>query len=311
MIFFAGMYNKDGEYVLDIGKKINDFNKKHDKFRDENGNSKYGGQYIYDSKTGWKKIDPQNEGEKNEFDELTDRQVFQGVDVTLAKAGIEKKDQLWRTPEDAGIIGDKDSSHLSGEIRVGTFDRDAYAYIGAFGVGASAGVSVSLLHAEGEGQLGDKYLGIYGKGEVDLLKAELSGDASLGFDKNGKFTAHAGVKAEGKLAEASVQGGVKVLGTDVGVKAGVNVGIGAHADIGFKDGKFTADIGASLGVGFSLKIDVDVSGTIDSVCDVAKSVMDKAGDFAQGAGEFVGNIGKGISDGIGKLGKGIGSLFGW
>lgn len=305
--------NKDGKYISKLGKKISDFNKKHQRqliWKDKVGQVKGGaGKYIYDpQKGGWRSV--RTKADDKEFNELTDRSVYQGVDVTLAKFGIEKKNQIWRTPEDA-IIGNKDGSHLSGEVRVGTFDRDAYAYIGAFGVGASAGVSVSLLHAEGEAQAGNEYLGIYGKGEVDILKAKLSGDASLGFDKNGKFTAHAGAKAEGILAEGSVQGGVKVLGTDVGVKAGVNVGIGAHADFGIKDGKITVDLGASLGVGLSLKIDVDVSGTIDTVCDVAKSVMDKAGDIAQGAGEVIGNIGKGIGDGIGKIGKGIGKLFGW
>ena len=61
----------------------------------------------------------------------------------------------------------------------------------------------------------------------------------------------------------------------------MNVGIGAHADIGYHDGTFHVDVGASLGLGASVKVDVDVGGFIDNVADTAG----KAIDAVTGAGK--------------------------
>ncbi len=55
------------------------------------------------------------------------------------------------------------------------------------------------------------------------------------------------------------------------IKASVNVGIGIHAEAGYKDGKFSLDIGASFGIGGSVKLEVDVSGTVKAVSGAAKS----------------------------------------
>ncbi len=277
-----------------IGSKLNKLNKK-GKFKRSNGKP------ILDAKGKWingKKVNPNNKKAMKEFEDLTDQRLLDGVDVNIASVGVKTENSLWRSGE--GVIGDKDGTHLSGEVRLLNADAEASAYIGLGCIGASAGASVSVLHMEGEAQAGNDMLGVYAKGEVDVLKAGLEGDVSVGlYDKDGKFnpSVHAGVSAEAIAAEASVKGGVKIAGTDVGVKAGVNVGLGAHADIGLKDGKFTADLGASLGVGVSLKVEVDVSGTVDAVAGAAKSVLD-------GAGKAVDNIGKNI-------GKGISKLFKW
>lgn len=313
-IDIAKFKDEDDNYIWGVGEKLKDFNKKHKPslFKDKDGQVEGGrGKFIYEKGKGWKSV--QTQADKDEFDELTEDQIFDGVDVTIAKVGVSKEDSFWRTPEDAAL-GDKDGSHLSGEIRVGNVDREAYAYIGPLSAGVSAGASVSVLHMEGEAQLGNDTLGIYGQVEVDALKAGLKGDASIGlYDKDGNFSpnVHAGVEAEAILAEASLKGGVKIAGTDIGVKGGVNVGFGAHADVGFKDGKFTADLGASLGVGLSLKVDIDVSGTVDAVCDTAKSVLDGIGTAAESAGKAIGDLGNAVGKGISDIGKGIGSLFGW
>lgn len=37
-----------------------------------------------------------------------------------------------------------------------------------------------------------------------------------------------------------------MLGTDIGVSGAVKVGIGAHAEVGYTDGKFKVDVGAAL-----------------------------------------------------------------
>ena len=54
--------------------------------------------------------------------------------------------------------------------------------------------------------------------------------------------------------------------------------MGAHANVGYKDGKLSLDVGATLGVGASVKLEVDIGGTIDAVKDLGQAAWDKAGD---------------------------------
>lgn len=202
--------------------------------------------------------------------------------VNLEKKWID--DSLF---SDETIIGDKDGSHiktsidvLKGEVKgelyggLYTVDADGKTKINpAFG--AAFGASVSGLTLAQEGQLGDNLLGLYVKTEETLGRLEGKAEAVAGLrDKDGDFnpTVHAEASAEAIAAEASVKGGAKVLGADVGVKGSVNVGVGAHAEVGFKDGKFSADIGASLGVGVGIKLEVDLSGVADAAHDVAKAI---------------------------------------
>lgn len=77
------------------------------------------------------------------------------------------------------------------------------------------------------------------------------------------------------VSAEAVFGGEKVaLGGEVSAKAGVNVGIGAHADVGYKDGVFKFDVGASVGLGVSVDVEVDVGGMVDTVCDYASSAWE-------------------------------------
>ncbi len=288
--------DKDDKYIIPGMKKINDYNDKKNKWKDK------GGDYIYDFKTkSWKKA--LTDEEKKEFNNLAkDKKVFDGVDITIASAGIEKKGYLGGIDVEREI-GDKDGTHASGEIGLFYGEADANAYIGYLSAGVSAGASFSAVHAEGEAQWGSDMAGLYVKGEVDALKAEAGVDVRFGLkDQEGKISPALHVKgeAEALLAEGSIKGGTKVLGTDVGVKMGVNVGIGAHADVGLRDWKLTLDVGASFGVGVSLKLDVDFSGTVDAVCDFAESVWD-------GACDLVDSVGDTISDAW----SGLGSWTGW
>ena len=76
---------------------------------------------------------------------------------------------------------------------------------------------------------------------------------------------------EDTKAELEGSVGVNVLGGEVGVSGSVSVGIGAHADVRYKDVKFQFDVGESLGVGASAGMEVDVGGMVDTVCDTAES----------------------------------------
>ena len=151
------------------------------------------------------------------------------------------------------------------------------------GVNAEIGASVTAFEAEWEQQwLGDENLGLNTEVGVTAGKAEAKADVGAQiFGEDGRLDVQLGASASAEAiageAEASV--GVNVLGGEVGVTGGVNFGIGAHADVGYRDGVFKCDVGASLGVGVSLDVEIDVGGMVDGVCDAAEAV----GDFAEDA----------------------------
>lgn len=184
-------------------------------------------------------------------------------------------------------------------------------YITAGGLGAEAGVAISAISAMAEGQWGDDNLGLHGNVQVDVLKAEASGKAKVGlFDEDGNLdpSFKASAKAEAIAAEISGTAGVDILGTDVDVKGSLNFGIGAHADVGYDDGKFSLDVGASLGVGASVKLEVDVGGTIDMVADCAAEVTSAVGDAVSGVADAVGDFASGAKD---ALSSGWNTLRSW
>lgn len=145
------------------------------------------------------------------------------------------------------------------------------------GVSAEVGASAAVVEVEAEGRIGlgeDKnMLGLYGDASAEALSAEAK--AKVAVNRN---EVYAGASAEANLAKVSAAGGVSVLGTDIGATGSLKVGVGAHAEIGYTDGKLKVDIGAAVGVGFDLGVEVDVSGTIDAVSDFASSAWDGVTD---------------------------------
>jgi len=73
--------------------------------------------------------------------------------------------------------------------------------------------------------------------------------------------------------------GVNILGGEVEGKVGVNFGIGAHADLGYKDGVIKADVGLSVGLGVSAAVEIDIGGMVNTVVDGAEAVWDGACDL--------------------------------
>lgn len=145
-------------------------------------------------------------------------------------------------------------------------------------VSAKIGASVSAISATAEGRMGlgedHNMLGVYGKGDIDVLKAGAEAKAEVAlFSKDGKIdpSVYAEAKAEALLVEAKGTAGLTVLGADVGVTGSVNVGVGAHAKVGMENGVVKVDVGASMGFGVSVGFEVDVGGFVDTVCGAAES----------------------------------------
>ena len=192
---------------------------------------------------------------------------------------------LWSSD---GLFGDPDGTNASYSTDFLKAGANAELYGGLYYIdpdsgekklrmaaGVNLGCSLSALTMAQSARLGDENLGIYVKAEETFGKigAGLSGVIGL-HDAEGNFnpTAHVNMSLEAIAAEASVKGGVNVFGADLGVKASVNVGIGGHAEFGYKDGKFSADIGATFGIGGSVKLEIDIGGMVDTIADNAQAV---------------------------------------
>lgn len=146
------------------------------------------------------------------------------------------------------------------------------------GINAKIGASVSALTLSANGMIGSDMLGLKGKVKAKALGAEASADAKLGlFNKNGGFDPNAKIsaKAEAVLGEVEGSAGVTVLGGEARVKGSIKAGVGAHLDVGYSDGVVSVDIGAALGVGGSVGIEVDVGGMINTVTSGAKALWNK------------------------------------
>ena len=246
----------------DIFKAIDDWEDDHSKKKDW--------QYYIDPKTGKiDLVDPEDPDAVKEFSKHNKGSI--PVDVKLAGVGTSDSVKYWGADgEFSGKYGG-----ASGSVAVSELEAHAEAYMGLLGIGASAGASYSVFNAEGKAYLGNEDTQIYVKGEATAGKvgAEIGASAGL-IDKDGEFNPnlYAGASVEAIAGEVSGAVGGKVAGADVSVKGSVNFGVGAHANVGMHDGKISFDVGVALGPGVSVKVDVDLSGTIKAIGDTADKV---------------------------------------
>lgn len=156
------------------------------------------------------------------------------------------------------------SAHVFDED--GNFRPGAEAHIGGSATIFEAGAS-------GEYELIDN-VKIHGSAKVTAGEVAAEAEVNVGFDEDGDFNLNAGASLEAIAVEASADVGVEIAGVDVKGEVGVNVGIGAHADIGYEDGVLKVDVGASLGLGVDGSFEVDVGGAIDNVKDFVNEKID-------------------------------------
>ena len=246
-----------------------------------------GSKYFYDFNTHkLTKVDPKDKQALEEFNKHN--QEFP-IDVKLL--GIGGAGSISALEAEGALRGD--FGGLEGSASFSKLSGDASVYVSALGIGATIGASYSLFSAEGKGYIGNEDLQAYVKGSVDVGKVEARASANVGLiDGEGKFnpSVYAGGSIEAIAGEISGSIGGKALGADVAVEGSLNVGIGAHADLGYHDGKLSVDIGASFGVGASVKLDIDVSGTIDAIGEgvgqVAETIGDGFNSFVSGTKDF-------------------------
>ena len=214
-----------------------------------------------------------------------DAPTFYKRQITLAeiKKQVQASASIYKGTYDLGDWGEAN-------VTVGEAEAHASVSAGLYVIGAdgekkfSPGVnaeveaSVTAFEAGWENQLlGDENFGLNADAKVTVGKAEAKADATAQiFGSDGKLDAQLGASAKAEAIAAEVEGsaGINVLGGEVGVKGSVNVGIGAHADVGYRDGVVKVDIGASLGVGASVALEVDVGGMVDTITDTATAAWE-------------------------------------
>lgn len=153
------------------------------------------------------------------------------------------------------------------EAAAGVYIKDGKTVAG---VRAAASFSVSAMSFNAQGKYGDDDLNIHFNGSLELDKLVGSVEAEL---------STAGVKLAGEagiyVVDASIAGGVTVAGIDATLEASLTVGIGANFDFEVsRDGKMKFEIGAAVGLGLDLSLEVDASGAIEAIGDFADDYKD-------------------------------------
>ena len=248
------------------------------------------------------RLKKEREANKSEEEKQKDKERKKKTDilesVTIWSGSMKKEGSLLHFGKDGDVETDWGNYSYSADFM--KVEASASAKITGGGMKAEIGVAISALTAEAAGQLGDDMLGLHGKVGVEVGKAEAKGSVGMGiWDENGNFDPKLSTKLSAEAIAAEVSGtvGVDLAGVKVDAKGSLNFGIGAHADIGYQNGKFSFDLGASLGVGASIKFDVDISGAVEYVGNAAADIANAAGNFVSDIGKGADKIGKGFQNG--------------
>ena len=172
---------------------------------------------------------------------------------------------------------------VEGEAALHKLEGEAEAHLGLLGAGVSLSASYTAFSASEKAYLGSEDWNVYEEVKVEAGRVGAKGEASLGLvDKEGNInpSLYAGAKAEMIAGEVSGKVGSNIGGmVDVGLEGSLNYGIGAHANVGFHDGKISVDIGATLGVGAGVNLDIDVSGAVNAIGEAADNFFSGVKDL--------------------------------
>ncbi len=285
-------------------KLVNGERKNNDLFKN---NQSYSRKLEYEvSENGLKKtkdnkviVDKDHPSEKKEStDEEKKKKILDSI--TLIEGKYTKEGSLLH----GGVSEELENGSYSANVDVMKASFDASGKITARGAKAAVGAAFTAFSADAAGKLGSKYNNVHASGNVSAGKAEAKASVGVGVtDKGLELGASASVEAI--AAEVSGKAGLSLAGTDVNVGGTLNFGAGAHFKAGLENGKLSLDIGASLGVGGSVNLEIDMSNTIEAVGDVANGVCEAATDFYDGATDFCEDAADAIGDVASDIGDSI------
>ena len=140
------------------------------------------------------------------------------------------------------------------------------------GVTLTAGAKYETMELQGKLRLGYEDFNTNVGGNVAIVEAGANAGATVGIGSDGKLTANAQAGAEANLIEVNGKLAANVGGVEFGVTGGVKVGIGAKAKVGYEGGKLHLEVGAALGIGGSVAIDVDVGAIAKKATNLVKNI---------------------------------------
>ncbi len=146
----------------------------------------------------------------------------------------------------------KKSEYKDGEWK--ETDKDTF-----MNMEVAAGVSASALSADAKGEVGDDMLGLEGKAEADIGKAELKGKGQFSVGEDG-VNAYAEGSAIVTAAEGKAEGTINILGFEItGTAKGYAGAAGVEGKAGVKDGKFVLEGGAAALIGGAVGIEIGLN----------------------------------------------------
>jgi len=138
-----------------------------------------------------------------------------------------------------------------------------------------AGASVTALKADTSAKVGSKDMNAKLKGDTEVAKMSAKADVGLTV-KDGKVDLKAGGGAELTAVKAGGSIDANIGGVQVSGGAHVKLGIGAKAEVSYKDGKFKMSAGAALGAGMDFDVEVDVASIGKAMHNGGQKVIDTA-----------------------------------
>ena len=176
---------------------------------------------------------------------------------------------------------------------------DAFAEAGAFVVqrpdgntvgGYGVTVGLDARYAAGEvyadGTVGYEDFNLHGSGTIAAGEVKAKADFTAGI-VNGQPTMVVEGGAELNAFSVGGSAGVSIDGVDVNVYGGLKVGLGAKARMGYQDGKFSANLDVTAGLGFEVGFEVDVAAIEEKMEEAA---MDMAEETVKNMAETVKTI---------------------
>lgn len=158
---------------------------------------------------------------------------------------------------------DADAHFMSKEVKKKYVDgewteKETFSVIDA---SAKAGVSGSILAADGKAEAGNDYLGVEvsAEGGAGNATAEVKGEFSVGDDG---VTANVSGKAMVSAVEGKASGTINILGIEITGEIGGYAGAaGVEGKVGFEDNKFVVKGGAAALLGVSGGIEIGFNET--------------------------------------------------
>ena len=213
--------------------------------------------------------------------------------ASLSLLSLSNKGASGNSSYEAELNFSKLEGHMNGEAGLYAYKvgKDGQTHrVLSPGVAVDIGASYTLMEGSvsGEYELIDN-VKITGNVKAQAGKVEVTGKGEFGFI-DGQFVAKADVGVEAILAGVSGEAAVDAFGMKGTVKGSVDVGLGAHAKAGYKDGKVYADLGVYVGVGGSVSFELDVGGALQNIGEGLNGASKFVGDLWEGAGNIIGGL---------------------